>query len=288
MIRKRIFRKIALGIGITLFSSFLTTIPAQAGEYILFENYEAFGYMSYADRNPDLKSAFGYNKDALWNHYASSGCLEGRIATVDKPSILTVKNFDAARYATDNPDVAAAVGTSPKALLHHYKTAGYLEGRRVFSTDRRIQGVLDVCDIAASITNSSMSDREKVKAVHDWMCLNLSYDNSLKYYSYLDAVNKKTAVCQGYAEMFDLFMHILGIEDRIATGSASNGVRSGSHAWNEVEIEGKLYAIDVTWDDTGEIGIPLRYTYFLISPQQMNIDHTEDDYYWIYKNIYIH
>ncbi len=37
-----------------------------------------FDYKYYADTYPDLKSAFGYDKDALWNHYVVFGQKEGR------------------------------------------------------------------------------------------------------------------------------------------------------------------------------------------------------------------
>ena len=39
-----------------------------------------FDYKAYADTYPDLKAAFGYDKDALWNHYNNFGKNEGRTA----------------------------------------------------------------------------------------------------------------------------------------------------------------------------------------------------------------
>ena len=39
-----------------------------------------FDYKAYADTYPDLKAAFGYDKDALWNHYNNFGKKEGRTA----------------------------------------------------------------------------------------------------------------------------------------------------------------------------------------------------------------
>lgn len=41
---------------------------------------DEFNYVAYADRYPDLKSAFGYNKDALYEHYVAFGIDERRIA----------------------------------------------------------------------------------------------------------------------------------------------------------------------------------------------------------------
>ena len=41
---------------------------------------DEFNYKAYADRYPDLKNAFGYDKDALYEHYITLGINEKRIA----------------------------------------------------------------------------------------------------------------------------------------------------------------------------------------------------------------
>ncbi len=41
---------------------------------------EQFNYTAYADRYPDLKDVFGYDKEALYDHYITFGVNEGRIA----------------------------------------------------------------------------------------------------------------------------------------------------------------------------------------------------------------
>jgi len=43
-----------------------------------------FDYKAYADAYPDLKAAFGYDKNALWNHYNNFGKNEGRTAQAVK------------------------------------------------------------------------------------------------------------------------------------------------------------------------------------------------------------
>lgn len=40
---------------------------------------DEFNYMAYADRYPDLKNAFGYDKNALYEHYTTFGINERRI-----------------------------------------------------------------------------------------------------------------------------------------------------------------------------------------------------------------
>ena len=42
---------------------------------------DEFDYVAYADRYPDLRKTFGYDKEALYEHYVTCGVDEGRIAT---------------------------------------------------------------------------------------------------------------------------------------------------------------------------------------------------------------
>lgn len=55
--------------------------PWIAGSYTPFEGtIDEFNYVAYADKYPDLKEAFGYDKAALYNHYITNGIKERRIA----------------------------------------------------------------------------------------------------------------------------------------------------------------------------------------------------------------
>jgi uncharacterized protein YkwD len=49
-----------------------------------------FDHKYYADTYPDLKSAFGYDRDALWNHYVVFGKKEGRKCYPGDPNGKTV------------------------------------------------------------------------------------------------------------------------------------------------------------------------------------------------------
>lgn len=130
-----------------------------------------------------------------------------------------------------------------------------------------------------------MSTAQKVKAIHDYMVLNCEYDykNYLngtiprKSYGVEGFILKKKAVCQGYAETFQLFMEALHIPCQLVVGQANNGGGYAGHAWNIVKVSGKWYHIDVTWDDP----VPDRkgrisYGYFLIPDKKMDDDHRWD------------
>lgn len=135
--------------------------------------------------------------------------------------------------------------------------------------------------ITASIINSSMSEYEKVRAIHDYLVDNVAYSydfDNRSVYTAQGAFNGK-AVCQGYTEAFSLLCFNAGIQAEIVSGTADNGNGSGpqAHAWNLVRIDDIWYEVDVTWDDPVGASIP-RYDYFLITDAQIGQDHFAESY----------
>lgn len=107
-----------------------------------------------------------------------------------------------------------------------------------------------------SVITEDMTDVEKEKAIHDYLCINMDYD--------IPAVDDESkadpdadnpygmlvghyGICSGYASTFKLFMDCFDIECIIVEGKA-NGLEE-DHAWNKIHIDGKWYNVDVTWDD---------------------------------------
>ena len=194
--------------------------------------------------------------------------------------------FDAQRYAADNPDIAARVGTSKTALWNHYKNYGVYEGRRAYATTQNGNAKLAVIDIVSQLTNVTMSERDKVKVIHDWIVNNTRYGElSDRQDQFMTGVlYQRQAVCAGYADLFSYAMAVLGIPCELVTGY----VDGGDHAWNRVFIEGEWKYIDVTWDDPliyyrGVRQDILQYDYFLISAEEMERDHQTDKTYRYYK-----
>lgn len=269
---------------IFLFSFFMCMLfemPVHA--YYVEITEENFDYVWYADRYPDLKDIYGYDREMLYRHYVESGYAEGRIARPSKDGIISQTYFDARQYAVDNPDVVAVYGNDKDALWSHYISVGKTENRKAFFGEYDIDLLTKTYEIVDSITDSSMGDREKVKIVHDWLCRNVAYDpgnySAGKYpssdYTMEGPIFEAKAVCRGYAETFQWMMELCGVECDIVTGKANGG----SHAWNQVKVDGKWYNIDVTWDDPvpdSGYGVVYGYEYFLISNAQINSDHKPD------------
>ena len=107
-----------------------------------------------------------------------------------------------------------------------------------------------VSNLLKSLNVSGKSDYQKVGAVYDYICDNVTYDYdnleddsyTLKFTAYA-ALKNKTAVCQGYALLFYRLMLELGIDSRVIAGDGG-----GPHGWNIVKLGNVYYNADTTWD----------------------------------------
>lgn len=150
-------------------------------------------------------------------------------------------------------------------LVSYYKTVFYLNnsdnyyvlahltGDYSFTKEQKKEKELaeKVEEIQDSLFTASMSDYEKVVAIHDYLVDNSAYEekkastgNGDEYHAYGVLVNGK-GVCSSYTQAFHLFMKLNEIESRIVLGEA-DGV---SHSWNLVCLGGEWYHVDTTWDD---------------------------------------
>lgn len=144
-------------------------------------------------------------------------------------------------------------------------------------------------DVRAKIIASleGYSEYEKVRHVHNWMVDQFEYDTSYQkkdiHNVYGGLVNHKV-VCEGYARTFKYILDGLNIQNVLVSGTAKNSNSvTESHAWNDVKINGKWYAVDVTWDDPvikggGKLTEKLRYQYFLRGSDKFLKNHMEDGY----------
>ena len=108
----------------------------------------------------------------------------------------------------------------------------------------------------------STSDYTKIQTIYDYVCRHVTYDNAnlnddsykLKYTAYAALING-TAVCQGYSSLIYRMMKQENINSRI--------IASTTHGWNIVQLKGKYYYLDATWDSN----TPNAWNYFLCGEQ---------------------
>lgn len=122
----------------------------------------------------------------------------------------------------------------------------------------------------------NLSNYDRAVAINKYLCDTITYtENKIPgTSSYMPiqhtpygALMNGDCVCEGYAKAAQLLFTMCGQECYYVTGDAG-----GSHGWNIVEVDGKYYQLDVTWNDVDFS--PNQY--FLVTDDYMSLSRTWD------------
>ena len=125
-----------------------------------------------------------------------------------------------------------------------------------------------------------LSESEKEKYIHDFICENVKYDKLKKPYSHeiIGPLGQGVGVCEGIAKAVKVLCDELGVWCMIAIcgNNPDKGIKY-RHTWNIVRINGKYYHLDATFDNTltrkCAIGEEIRYDYFNLEDKSIFRDH---------------
>lgn len=138
--------------------------------------------------------------------------------------------------------------------------------------------------ISNSIIKNDMTDREKIKAFHDYIIKYTTYDtfraNQIRdniddptnmSHKATGLLLNKIAICGGYTDTMSIFLSKINIPNiKISTDD---------HIWNLVYIDNNWYHLDLTWDDTGAEGNDTIHVFFLITSKQLKtLDNAKHNY----------
>ncbi len=139
-----------------------------------------------------------------------------------------------------------------------------------------------VADKLVEEANGKSTTFEKLLVFHDYLVLNSTFElkdeitnyNATIYNAFGSGEAQGNIQCAGYAKAMQYLCDKAGITSMVVTGETNKGQ---THAWNVVDIDGKWYNLDATWDDP-ILSTPnyknIRYKYFLIPDSGIhNITH---------------
>ncbi|MBR6315814.1 MAG: leucine-rich repeat protein [Lachnospiraceae bacterium] len=149
--------------------------------------------------------------------------------------------------------------------------------------EKYVKSYLDLLFPQLGINSAAVSDQEKIRKCYEFITSNISYDTThagmtgeqypLQYTAYA-GLHDKTCVCQGYALLFYRMMKRAGITARLMPGYG----QEERHGWNIVQLGGKFYNVDSTWDSTVLQEYNARYQFFLKNEAEFP-NHTRDAKY---------
>ncbi len=151
---------------------------------------------------------------------------------------------------------------------------------------------MGVYPLAEHLTSGYEDPFLQVKAIHDWVALNISYDaasflaGSIPDQDFISVLRRRKAVCEGYSQLFDELARVADIRSSRVSGYARGYGSSvfdeelpdeSNHAWNAVLINGVWYLLDATWDSGYLDGRVFRKAYstgyLFLEPERMIYTH---------------
>lgn len=177
---------------------------------------------------------------------------------------------------TDDPE-NVLIADEYKILPTENISAAYISGDTSQLSDEDKITLEAAAGLLEEITDDTMSDYEKEKAVYEWLCKNVKNDESGlvavpeaagvtdRPYGVLQ---NKQAVCVGYATTFRLLLNMLGMNCMVMHDDEL------THSWNLVELDDGWYIVDCYFDVCE--GEP-TYRHFNMTQAQALNDHSWDD-----------
>ncbi len=141
--------------------------------------------------------------------------------------------------------------------------------------------------VVKEIKEKNFSDLVKLLLIHDVITNSCSYFTTKQHFpivaNFLCATGvflDSKANCQGYSDAFYMLAKMLGFNVGFCTGMAGGGL----HIWNTVELDKKIYYVDVTWDDPFKEDNPkkdnlVNYIYFIAPREVITQTHSWDEGY---------
>lgn len=122
----------------------------------------------------------------------------------------------------------------------------------------------------------SWSDLEKALYVHDYLVSQFAYDTTFTKYNMYNLLVEGSAVCQGYTLAY---IHIMNLLDIPCVAVPSDTMQ---HIWNQVQINGNWYHVDMTYDDPiPDIAGSVRHDNFLVSDTTISTRANCEHYDWV-------
>lgn len=170
-------------------------------------------------------------------------------------TVLIAENYKEERVSNGEVNITYDIISKYKVTPQDADKFKYLLPTTYVDSDNPV-----IVQTAKSIVNGITDEKEKVKAIHDFVKNKLTYD--VNYAGYKNrpaslALQNGKAVCEGYSVLFSALSRAAGIPSQNIVGTVTYSNTTMSHMWNKVLVNGEWYFVDVTFDDAG-------WNYFLV------------------------
>ena len=144
----------------------------------------------------------------------------------------------------------------------------------------------DYSTFAEQLTSDCEGDYQKIRAIYEWICQTIEYDNTLSIHTADSCVDTRRGVCQAYCELFYRLAEAVDVNVEIISGKSKNkdgDIVDTGHAWLFAYTrENHGILLDPTWGSGTSDGICFTrsddpWDWFDVSPEWMILSHFPDD-----------
>lgn len=102
----------------------------------------------------------------------------------------------------------------------------------------------------AGLLSDSMSARQKVEVIANWVGFYLTYDQTLETHDVGVAVETTSGVCEAYAAIHNRMCNLAGVRTYGQIGDCGAGLSNARHIWSfHLDENGEIFYSDTTWAD---------------------------------------
>ena len=151
--------------------------------------------------------------------------------------------------------------------------------------------------LAQYLAEKTDTDVEKLRAVYAWITLHIRYEDNyptanfwatpayIEEQSAPNVLRQRSAVCQGYANLFCALAAALDLPCEIVTGivkDSDGSIPRLGHAWVVAKADGNWRLFDPTWGvpAPGSNAYTVNERYFMTPPERFILNHLPDDPAW--------
>ncbi|MCB0628349.1 MAG: transglutaminase domain-containing protein [Saprospiraceae bacterium] len=155
----------------------------------------------------------------------------------------------------------------------------------------------DLSSLTAYLTEDAAGELGKVRAVYVWIITHIAYDypaakrNKRSNHSIQDILDRRKALCFGYAQLFQEMCRLSNIPAYVVNGYAREveepapSLDVPNHSWNAALVDGKWLLFDPTWGQGTTSGANPRYTlendpFFVARPDKLILSHLPGNPMW--------
>ena len=129
-----------------------------------------------------------------------------------------------------------------------------------------------VDEIIKNNIKDNMTIKDKIKTIHDYIINNTDYDTkktdnpkdtTYKSNTVYGVLIQGYGICSGYSDAMKIFLDKFNV--------VNYKINNDEHIWNLVQLNGKWYHLDLTWDDPISQKNITRDNYFLIDNNTLNL-----------------